>query len=113
MSLRWRIGLAATIAAAVVAGFVPHGTPAAQTAAEAVQLAESPLASGPVHCLDAACGKGTPAAAAPVPGIAAAAMVAGLTAIAVAVANLRRRRAHAAALPPGSRDPLFHPPQFS
>ena len=115
MSLRWRIGLAAIIAAAVVAGFVPHGAlvGAQASAAEAVQVAESPLPSGPVHCLDATCGKGTPAAAAPAPGITVAATVAGLAAVAAAVANLRRRRAHAAVLPSGIRDPLFHPPQFS
>lgn len=115
MSLRSRIGLAAIIAAAVVAGFVPHGTLAGAraSAAEAVQLAESPLSSGPVHCLDASCGKGTPAAAAPAPGIPLAAAVAGLTAAAAAIAAIRRRRGHAAGLPSGSRDPLFHPPQFS
>jgi hypothetical protein len=115
MSLRWRVGLAAIIAAAVVAGFVPHGTLAvAQTsAAKAVQLAESPVSSGPVHCLDATCGKGTPAAAAPAPGIAVAATLTGLAAVAGAVASLRRRPARAAVLPSGICTPLFHPPQFS
>ncbi len=114
MSLRWRIGLVAIIAAAVLGGFLPHGalSSAGNSAAEAVHLAETPL-SAPLHCLDATCGKGSPAPAAPSPGVALVAMAAGLVAIAAGTASIRRRHRHAAVLPAGSRDPLFHPPQFS
>ncbi len=114
MSLRWRIGLAAIIAAAVVGGFVPHAalSGAQASGAEVINIVESPL-SAPVTCVDAACGKGSPASAAPTPGVALVATVAGLLAIAAAAAGIRRRRAHAAVLPAGSRDPLFHPPKFS
>ena len=115
MSLRWRIGLVAIIAAAVLGGFLPHGalSRAGNSAAEAVHLAETPL-SAPLNCLDATCGKGgSPAPAAPSPGVALVAMAAGLVAIAAATASIRRRHRHAAVLPAGSRDPLFHPPQFS
>ena len=114
MSLRWRIGLVAIVAAAVLGGFLPHGVPsgAATSAAEVVHLAGSPLPA-PLNCLDATCGKGGPAPAAPSPGVALVAIVGGLVAIAAATASLRRRRSHAGVLPAGSRDPLFHPPQFS
>jgi len=116
MSLRWRIGLVAIIAAAVLGGFLPHGAlssaVAGHSATEVVHLAETPL-SAPLNCLDATCGKGSPAPAAPSPGVALVAMAAGLVAIAAATASIRRRHRHAAVLPAGSRDPLFHPPQFS
>jgi hypothetical protein len=114
MSLRWRIGLVAIIAAAVVGGFMPHGvlSGAGTSAAEVAQLAETPL-SAPVNCLDATCGKGSPAPSAPSPGVALVAIVAGLAVAPAATARIRRRRGQAVALPAGSRDPLFHPPQFS
>jgi hypothetical protein len=120
MSLRWRIGLAAIIAAAVVGGFVPH---AAQSVADEAtgtvtqltqvsRMVEDP-AAGPIACLDATCGKGSPAPAAPSPGIALAAVVTGLVAAAAAAACIRRRRGQVTVLPAGTRDRLFHPPQFS
>jgi hypothetical protein len=114
MSTRWRIGLAALIALVVVCGFVPHAmASAAETpVTQVVQLAETPI-SGPVSCLDATCGKGSPAPAAPAPGIALAAIVGGLLTVAAAAALIRRRRGQVVALPAGRRDPLFHPPQFS
>jgi hypothetical protein len=114
MSTRWRIGLAALVAAVVVGGFVPHAVAsAAETpVTQVVQLAETPI-SGPVSCLDATCGKGSPAPAAPAPGIALVAVVGGLVTLAAAAALIRRRRAQVVALPAGRLDPLFHPPQFS
>jgi hypothetical protein len=114
MSLRWRVGLVAIIAAAVVGGFMPHGvlSGADTSATEIMQLAETPL-SVPLNCLDATCGKGSPAPAAPSPGVALVAIVAGLAIAAAAAARIRRRPSQAVALPAGSRDQLFHPPQFS
>ena len=114
MSLRWRVGLVAVIAAAVVGGFVPHSVLSApeSSATAVVQMAESPL-SFPAQCADATCGKGTPAAAAPSPGVVLAAVVAGIAVAAAATSGIRRRRGQAAALPAGSPDPLFHPPQSS
>ena len=114
MSLRWRIGLVAIVAAAVVGGFMPHSvlSAAESSATQAAQVAEVPL-SGPVSCLDATCGKGSPAPAAPSPGVALFAVVAGMAVAAAVVAGVRRRRGRAFALPAGARDPLFHPPQFS
>ena len=114
MSLRWRIGLAAVIAAAVVGGFVPHTALSAveSSATQVVQVAGVPL-SGPVTCLDATCGKGSPAPAAPSPGVALFAVVAGMAAVAAAVAGLRRRRGPLVPLPAGVRNAPYHPPQFS
>ena len=114
MSIRWRIGLAALIAVAIVGGFVPHGVLAvADTSATQVARAvEAPL-SGAVNCTDATCGKGNTAPAAPSPGIALAAMVAGVLGVAAAAVSVRRRRGQHVALPVGARDPLFHPPQSS
>jgi hypothetical protein len=114
MSLRWRVGLVAVIAAAVVGGFMPHGVVSAaeSSATQVVQAAEVPL-SGPMNCLDATCGKGSPAPAAPSPGVALFAVVAGMVAAAAIVAAVRRRRGRVVPLPSGARDPLFHPPQFS
>jgi hypothetical protein len=114
MSIRWRIGLAAVIAAAVLGGFVPH-TALAVTDASAthvVRAVEAPL-SGSVNCVDATCGKGNTAPAAPTPGLALVALVAGVLGVAAAAACVRRRRGQDMALPVGVRDPLFHPPQFS
>jgi hypothetical protein len=114
MSLRWRVGLVAIIAAAVVGGFMPHGalSAAGDATTQVVRAAEVPL-SAPLNCGDATCGKGSPAPAAPSPGIALAVMVTGLAAAAAAVASIRRRRGPAVALPQGARDPLFRPPKFS
>jgi hypothetical protein len=114
MSLRWRVGLAAVIAAAVVGGFLPHGalSAAGDSATQVVRMAEVPL-SAPLNCGDATCGKGSAAPSAPSPGIALAVVVGGLAVAAAAVAGIRRRHAQAVALPDGARDPLFHPPKFS
>jgi hypothetical protein len=114
MSLRWRVGLVAIIAAAVVGGFMPHGvvSTAESSATTVVQAAEAPLAWS-VTCTDATCGKGSPAPAAPSAGVALAAIVGGIAAAAAAIAGVRRRRLQALALPAGTRDPLFHPPRFS
>ena len=114
MSIRWRIGLAAVIAAAVVGGFVPHAVFSVTdaSATQVVRAVEAPL-SGSGICADATCGKGNTAPAAPSPGIALMAVVAGALAVAAAAACVRRRRGQHMALPAGARDPLFHPPQFS
>ena len=78
MSIRWRIGLAAIIAVAIVGGFVPHGVlSVADTSAPRWRGVEAPL-SGSVNCADATCGKGNTAPAAPSPGIALVAVVAGV-----------------------------------
>jgi hypothetical protein len=114
MSLRWRVGLVAIIAAAVVGGFVPHGASsvAEGSATQVMRVVEGPL-SVPLNCADATCGKGSPAPAAPSPGVALAVALAGLVAAAAAVTRVRRRRGQQVALPAGTRDPLFHPPKFS
>ncbi len=108
------MGLVAVVAAAVLGGLVPHAvaTGTESVGATMVQVAESPLVF-PTTCTDATCGKGTPAPAAPTPGIALAAVVGGLVAVAAAAALIRRRPAWIGALPRGRPDPLFHPPQFS
>ena len=114
MSLRWRVGLVAIIAAAVVGGFMPHGAPSAaeSSATQVMRVVEAPL-SAPPNCADATCGKGSPAPAAPSLGVALAVALAGLVAAAAVVTGVRRRRGQQVALPAGVRDPLFHPPQFS
>ena len=114
MSTRWRIGLAAIVAAVVIGGFVPHAvlSGADATATQVVQIAEVPV-SVPVGCVDATCGKGSPAPAAPTPGVALAAVIGGIVTAAAAVALVRRRPGRTLALPAGTRDSLFHPPQFS
>jgi hypothetical protein len=114
MSTRWRIGLAAIVAAVVIGGFMPHAvlSGANTSVTQAVQIAEIPVPV-PVSCVDATCGKGSPAPAAPTPGVALAAVVGGIVTAAAAVALIRRRRVRLLALPPGTRDSLFHPPQFS
>jgi hypothetical protein len=114
MSMRWRIGLAAIIAAAVVGGFLPHGTlsTADTSATQVVRAVEAPL-SGSTTCADATCGKGNTAPAAPSASIVLAVVVAGMVGVAATAAMLRRRRGPLLALPVGVRDPLFHPPQFS
>ncbi len=115
MHLRRRFGLAAIVAAAVVGGFVPHGvvSGAETTATEMVHMAQSPV-SMPLNCMDVTCGKGSPAPAAPTPTVALIAVLGGITVAAGAITTMRRqRRRQVEALPAGSRDPLFHPPQFS
>ena len=114
MRMKWRFGLVAIIAAAVVGGFMPHGVLAGARAdvTEMVQVAEAPVAM-PLHCLDATCGKESPAPAAPTPTVALAAVLAALAAVAALGATIRRHRTQTASLPAGARDPLFHPPQFS
>ena len=112
--MKWRFGLVAIIAAAVVGGFMPHGvlSVAESSGAGMVQLAEAPVAM-PLMCMDVTCGKGTPALSAPAPAVALAAVMAGIAVAAVAASVIRRRRALVVALPAGARDPLYHPPQFS
>jgi hypothetical protein len=114
MSIRWRIGLAAIIAVAVVGGFVPHAvfSVADASATQVAQAVEAPLA-GSVTCADATCGKGNTAPSVPSPGVALVAVVAGVLSLAAAAACIRRRRGQLLALPVGARDPLYHPPQFS
>ena len=114
MRMKWRFGLLAIIAAAIVGGFMPHGAlaGAGADATEMVQIAEAPVV-GPLHCVDATCGKGSPAPAAPTPTVALAAVLSALAAVAALGAAIRRHRTQTAALPAGTRDRLFHPPQFS
>ena len=114
MPARWRVALAVIIAATIVGGFLPHGvlSAAQRTTTEMVQTAEAPLVPLPT-CLDATCGKGSPAAPAPTPIIALAGVLSGLALAAVALARLRRNRPHAVPLPTGAPDPLLRPPQFS
>jgi hypothetical protein len=114
MPIGRRLLLVAVLAAALVAGFAPHGVVSAGSsrAAEVVRTVESPL-DGPLHCFDATCGKGAPTVPAPVPGVVLAAVLGGM-AIALAVsASARRRRLHAIPLPSGVTDPFFHPPKSS
>ena len=114
MRVKWRFGLVAIIAAAVLGGFMPHGvlSGAQVNATEMVQIAEVPLAM-PLHCLDATCGKGSSAPAAPTPTVALAAVFAACAVVAALGAALRRHKTRTVSLPSGARDPLFHPPQFS
>jgi hypothetical protein len=114
MGMKWRLGLIAVLAAAILGGLMPHAVTSGAESAGAVmvQAVESPLAS-PTGCADATCGKGTPAPAAASPVLALATALAGLVVTAAAAARIRRRPAWAVALPSGRRDPLFHPPQFS
>jgi hypothetical protein len=114
MPMRWRVLLAAIVAAAVLGGFMPHGVlSSAQSAAtEMVQVAEAPLAALP-NCDDVTCGKGSPAPPAPAPVVALAGMLSGIAVVAIVAARWRRHRAQVAPLPAGTTDPLLRPPQFS
>ena len=114
MPARWRVALAAVVAAAIVGGFVPRGmlSDAQSATAEVVQAVEAPLGPLPT-CVDATCGKGSPAAPAPAPMVALVGVLSGLALAAIAGVRLRRHRAHVVRLPAGAPDPLFHPPQFS
>jgi hypothetical protein len=112
--LKIRLCLVAIVAATLVGGVVPHGALAGAEAAtvEVVQTVEPPLFV-PIHCSDATCGKGTPAAPAPSPGIVLAGVVGTLAAAAALISLIRRRRLHAATLPAGVPNLLLRPPQFS
>jgi hypothetical protein len=114
MPARWRVALAAVIAAVIVGGFLPHGAlwDAQSATTEMMQAAEAPL-TAPSTCVDATCGKGSPAAAAPTPTVALAGVLCGLALAAIAAVRLRRHRAQAEPLPAGAPDPLLRPPQFS
>lgn len=114
MPARWRVALAAIIAAAIVGGFLPHDVLSATRGAttEMVQAAEAPLVPLPT-CLDATCGKGSPAAPSPAPMIALTGVLSGLAIALIGAARLRRNRAQVVRLPAGAADPLFRPPQFS
>jgi hypothetical protein len=114
MPIGRRLLLVAVLAAALVAGFVPHGVLSAGSgpAAEIVRTVEVPL-DGPLHCFDATCGKGAPTAPTPVPGIVLVGVLGGVaTALAVS-ASARRRRLRGIPLPVGVTDPFFHPPKSS
>jgi hypothetical protein len=114
MPARWRVALAAVIAAAIVGGILPHAvvSTAQSATANMVQAVETPLGAIP-NCVEATCGKGSPAAPALAPMVALAGVLSGLALAAIAAARLRRHRARTAPLPAGAPDPLFHPPQFS
>src|SRR5580704_17933911 len=114
MPIGRRLVLATVLAAAIIGGFLPHAVPSAvpSRAAEVVGAIETPL-DGPLHCFDATCGKGTPSAPAPTPGVVLAAVLGGMV-IALAVsASARRRRHRMSPLPVGVTDPFFHPPKSS
>jgi len=112
--VRWRVALAAVIAAVIVGGLLPHGAllDTQNATKEMAQAAETPLMA-PSTCADATCGKGSPASSAPTPTIASAAVLGGLALAVVAAARIRRHWAQAEPLPAGAPDPLFRPPQFS
>jgi hypothetical protein len=112
--LKWRFGLVAIIAAAVIGGFMPHGVLSAgeNAATEMVQIAEAPV-SVPASCMDVTCGKGTPAAPAPAPVLALAAVLMAMAVAAAVAGTIRHQRARGGVLPAGATDPLFHPPKFS
>ena len=114
MPRTWRFGLVVIVAAAVVGGLVPHAllSSAGGAATEALTVVDSTV-SGPVTCLDATCGKGSPAPAAPSPGVALAAVLGAAVIVGATRAIIRRRRGRVLALPAGTGDPLLHPPQFS
>jgi hypothetical protein len=114
MGMKWRLGLVAVVAAAVLGGLVPHAVASGAESAGAtvVQAVESPLAS-PTSCADATCGKGAPTPAAPSPTGALVAVLGGLAVAGAVAALIRRRPAKVGALPRGRQDRLFHPPQFS
>ena len=114
MAGKWRLCLVAIVAAAVLGGVMPHAMVAGTDSAgsELAQVASTPLPA-PLDCLDATCGKGTPASPAPAPAVALVAVMGGLAALAVAGSWIRRRRMQPGALPAGARRAPFHPPQFS
>ena len=117
MSTRWRIGLAAIIAAAIVGGFVPHGAlvrhrrhighgdPGHPAGTDRRGL----RCQGRSTCADATCGKGNTAPAAPSPGIALVAVVARPGRGRAAAACVRRRRAQHVCPPGRSARPAVPP----
>jgi hypothetical protein len=114
MPIGRRLLLVAILAAALVAGFVPHRVVSSGPSrlAEVVGTVEAPL-DGPIYCLDVNCGKGTPSAPAPVPGVVLAAVLGGMVTAFALRSLARRRRLHASPLPAGVTDPFFHPPKSS
>jgi hypothetical protein len=114
MPARSRVALAAVVAAAIIGGLMPHSvlSGARMATTEMEQAAEAPFGAVPT-CVDATCGKGSPAAPAPTPMVALAGVLSALALAAVAAARLRRRRVPVVPLPAGAPDPLFHPPRFS
>ena len=114
MALGRRLVLVVVFAAAIVGGMLPHAALSAVPGrtAEIVQAAEVPLA-GPLHCLDATCGKGAPSAPTPTPGVVLAAVIGGMVAAFALSTFATRRRLRESPLPSGVTDPFFHPPKSS
>ena len=114
MGMKWRVGLVAVVAAAVLGGLVPHAVASGSESigVTMVQAVESPLASPDDlyrrHLRQGHADSGR-AHARNCPGRRAG----GLVVAATAAALIRRRPAWIGALPSGRPDPLFHPPQFS
>ncbi len=116
MGLRRRrhIGPVAIVAAAVLGGLMPHAlVRGIESSPARVLEAGQTLASEPIHCVDATCGKGSPTPTSPSPSGAMVVMLAGAVAVGAALSAFRHRRERLVALPAGSPDPLDHPPQFS
>ena len=114
MSVKKRFAVAVILAAAVFAGLMPHVFTSAvgSVSTLAAPVVQEPL-SVPTSCADAVCGKGSPIPAPPSPVVALAAFLAGVMIAAAFASTVRRRRNRFRALPRGTRDPLYHPPQFS
>jgi hypothetical protein len=113
MSRRWRWILVVVTAATVGAGFMPRllSSGAQVPVSPMAQLAEEPTVLP--GCMDAVCGKGAPAPAAPSLTIAALGALIGGVAAFSAVRLTRRFRSSTPALARGAATRLFHPPQFS
>lgn len=115
MSARWRVALAAVIAAVIVGGFLPHGVLSlagdASATTEMLQAGEAPFAALP-NCADI-CGKGSPASPVPTPMVALAGVLSAVALAAVLAARARRRPDQVVPLPAGAPDRLLRPPQFS
>jgi hypothetical protein len=114
MPIGRRLVLVAVLAATIVGGFMPHAvlSAAPSRAAEVVRAVETPL-EVPLQCLDATCGKGTPSAPTPTPGVVLAAVLGGMIAALALITSIRRRRLRGSPLPVGVTDPFFHPPKSS
>lgn len=111
--MRWRLGLVAVVAMAVLGGLVPHAVVAGavNSTVSMVQAIEAPISG--TSCSDATCGKGSPTPASPSPAGAMAVVLGGLAVVAAGATLMRRHIGRATPLPAGKRDPLYHPPQFS